>query len=360
MRFLLNALITRPLLVILVVLASLISVADATGQGTMNQVADPMTTKQFTQLMNRHVMPTFEQWELMEGAQDAYLESYQKLRDGPVARFLNDATVMQSGLMPTRPQVEKYLRDAARIEKLVRSVDADLFSSVQTLLREDQYAGLQRVVLKRERMRLSSGLVSSSMGAGLAFDLWETVDASGIEGEQLARIDGLLVDYEKKLTRFMSDLHRESAKSILFIIEELEAAGLAEADMMETGMNDPELMNEMMQIMQTAYIKSMLKPQEIDEKVRGLNHRTLQNLCAALDSRNARLLKMNFDPRMVMVPMFSGGKSASSGDGELVRCLDRVLARESLSPEIRERLSSLTERYINDHHTLLDKRIWIL
>jgi hypothetical protein len=310
--------------------------------------------------MNRHVMPTFEQWELMEGAQDAYLESYQKLRDGPVARFLNDATVMQSGLMPTRPQVEKYLRDAARIEKLVRSVDADLFSSVQTLLREDQYAGLQRVVLKRERMRLSSGLVSSSMGAGLAFDLWETVDASGIEGEQLARIDGLLVDYEKKLTRFMSDLHRESAKSILFIIEELEAAGLAEADMMETGMNDPELMNEMMQIMQTAYIKSMLKPQEIDEKVRGLNHRTLQNLCAALDSRNARLLKMNFDPRMVMVPMFSGGKSASSGDGELVRCLDRVLARESLSPEIRERLSSLTERYINDHHKLLDKRIMIL
>jgi hypothetical protein len=185
MRFLLNALITRPLLVILVVLASLISVADATGQGTMNQVADPMTTKQFTQLMNRHVMPTFEQWELMEGAQDAYLESYQKLRDGPVARFLNDATVMQSGLMPTRPQVEKYLRDAARIEKLVRSVDADLFSSVQTLLREDQYAGLQRVVLKRERMRLSSGLVSSSMGAGLAFDLWETVDASGIEGDSL-------------------------------------------------------------------------------------------------------------------------------------------------------------------------------
>ena len=96
--------------------------------------------------------------------------------------------------------------------------------------------------------------------------------------------------------------------------------------------------------------------QEIDQKVRGLNHRTLLKLCAALDSRNARLLKMNFDPRMSMVSMFSGG-SASSGDGELVRCLDRVLARDSLSPEVREQLSSITERYINDHHKLLDKRI---
>ena len=356
MRSPLKALATRSLLVGLAVLASLVSVADATGQGTMNQVADPMTTKQFTQLMNRHVKPTFEQWELMEGAQDAYLESYQKLRDGPIAKFMNDATMLQSGFMPTRSQVEQYLRDAARVEKLVRSVDEAFFSSVQTLLREDQYAGLQRVVLKRERLRLSSGLVSSSMGAGLAFDLWETVDASGIKGEQLARIDGLLADYEKTLTRFMSDLHRESGRSMLFIIEEIEAAGLAEVDMMETGMNDPELMNEMMQVMQAAYIKSMVKPQEIDQKVRGLNHRTLLKLCAALDSRNARLLKMNFDPRMSMVSMFSGG-SASSGDGELVRCLDRVLARDSLSPEVREQLSSITERYINDHHKLLDKRI---
>ena len=352
----LNALVTRSLLVSLAVLASLISVSDATGQGTMNQVADPMTTKQFTQLMNRHVVPTFEQWELIEGAQDAYLESYQKLRDGPIAKFLDEAAMLRSGLMPTRSQVEQYLRDAARVEKLVRSVDEALFSSVQTLLREDQHAGLQRVVLKRERLRLSSGLVSSSMGAGLAFDLWETVDASGIEGEQLARIDGLLIDYEKTLTRFMSDLHRESGKSMLFIIEEIEAAGLADVDMMETGMNDPELMNEMMQVMQTAYIKSMVKPQEIDQKVRGLNHRTLLKLCAALDSRNARLLKMNFDPRMGMVSILSGG-SASSGEAELVRCLDRVLARESLSLEVREQLSSITERYINDHHKLLDKRI---
>ena len=342
-----------------IVLAALLPGTALFAQGTMNQLPDPISTKEFTQLLNRHVKPTFEQWELIEDARDVYLDSFKELRDGAIATFLENSTEMQGGAVPTRAVVEKYLRDLARVEKLIRGVDDALLNSVLSILREDQYAALERARQTRQRMRMFSGMLANSqMGLGSVYDLWAAVGSASITNADLALMDHMLLDYEHKLTRLMSDLHRKSSNAMLVLIEELEKHDPADLDRLSSRDFDSELMERVMASMQVAYARSLQETTEISAKIRSLNQRTLRQLCGVLDSRSARRLKMCFDPRDGLYFMNRDVSVNSSAD--LVSRIDRVLEHDSLTPDMRERIRIIADRYISEHHLLLDQKVIFL
>lgn len=343
-----------------IVLAALLPGTALFAQGTMNQLPDPISSKEFVQLLNRHVKPTFEQWGLIEDARDDYLDSFKKLRDGAIARFLEESTEMQNGTIPTRAAVEEFLRDLARVENLIRGVDDALLNSVLSILREDQSAALERARQTRQRMRMSSGVLTSSMGSGFVYDLWAAVDSASITDADLARIDHVLLDYEQKLTRLMSDLHRKSSNAMLVLIEELEKHDPADLEAMTSGEFNQELMERVMASMQVAYAKSLEETSRISARVRSLNQRSLQLLCDALDTRSARRLKISFDPRDGMYFIMNRNDLSFNFSRDLVGRIDRVLEHDSLTPDMRERITIIADRYISEHHRLLDKKVSLL
>ncbi len=345
---------------LVVALAVLLPGTGLFAQGTMNQLPDPISSKEFVQLLNRHVKPTFEQWGPIEDARDAYLDSFKELRDGAIARFLEESTEMQSGTIPTRAAVEEFLRDLARVENLIRGVDDALLNSVLSILREDQYAALERARQTRQRMRMSSGVLTSSMGSGFVYDLWTAVDSASITDADLARIDHVLLDYEQKLTRLMSDLHRKSSNAMLVLIEELEKHDPADLEAMTSGEFNQELMERVMASMQVAYSKSLEETSRISARVRSLNQRSLQLLCDALDTRSARRLKVSFDPRDGMYFIMNRNDLSFNFSRDLVSRIDRVLEHDSLTPDMRERITTIADRYISEHHRLLDKKVGLL
>ena len=196
-------------------------------QGTMNQLPDPINSKQLTLFLERYVDPTFDQWIAIEEAQDVYFEDFAQLRDGEIARFLKETMGSMQGGMPSREQIANYVEELEEVNKRIRRLDTAFFESIARALREDQIPGLERARLARERVRLRSG-VSGQMGIGMSMDVWQCIERAKLEEEQLELIDPELREYEQQLTKLLRKWNKQSGETMITMFDELEARGFGD------------------------------------------------------------------------------------------------------------------------------------
>jgi uncharacterized protein (UPF0335 family) len=183
---------------LLAVLAAVTLSRVAPAQGTSGQLPEPISTIELIRLLDTYVQPRPEQWDAIETLHDDYRDAFRALREGDMEKFLTeDMRKMQGGGMPSKAQLDSYLKRMDSIESRVKELDDRLFDGIAAVLDERQQAELPRARDARDRRR-SRTLIS--MAGNQDVDVGEIALASGFTAEQFAAIDPTLRDYERQLT----------------------------------------------------------------------------------------------------------------------------------------------------------------
>ncbi|MDG2030442.1 MAG: hypothetical protein P8J45_05495 [Phycisphaerales bacterium] len=337
--------------------------APVTAQGTMNQLPDPMNSKDLTLYLERYVDPTFDQWIAIENAQDEYYEKFAELRDGKIAEFMRSMGSMQSA-MPSREQMAVYMDDLDDVNRLIRRLDVAFFERVIGSLREDQVPGLQRARLARERIRLRSG-VSGQMGMGMSLDIWNCIEQVELDEAELALVDVEMREYEQRLTKLLRKWNEQSGRTMLTMFDEIEARGFADMDMSDPENMDRERMQEYMQAIQESFKIALDLAAKEAAKSRALNAATLSKIAAVLDPKTGWKLKRSylgmtsdFGMRLMAGDMESAWQAeAGQRNGDVVLVIDRLLKETAVPEETRAMLVEMRDGFIIEDTSRIDRLV---
>jgi len=330
------------------------------GQGTMNQLPDPMNSKQLTLFLERYVDPTFDQWIAIEEAQDVYYEDFAKLRDGEIAKFMKETMGTMRGGMPSREQMVDYVDELEEVNARIRRLDRAFFESIARVLREDQLLGLERAQLSRERIRLRSG-VSGQLGIGMSTDLWESIERAKLEPEEIELIDPLLKEYEEQLTRVLRKWNKQSGDMMIMMIDELAARGFGDMDMSDPTSMDQEQMQSYMQAIQESFSIALQESGKEAAKSRQLNARSIAKICELIEADQAWKLKRSYIDSTSIWGQVRRMQSWSSEDGnpnmnsqDIVKTIDLLVELDAIPEEMKESLRSLRTEYVSEDDGRLD------
>lgn len=355
-------------------------VAPVQAQGTMGQVSDPMSSQEAAVYLKRYVKPTFEQWELIEDAQDVYLEKYTLLRDGSIADFLKESQKLnRSGGMPNIEEVRKYMESQKRVNGRVRQLDEQFFDSIAAGLRPDQVVGLSRARLARKRTRLRDGIVEQ-MGMGSGLDLWRFIEKLNLNDEEYQLFLARLQPYEEKSARLLGKASDAGATILLTIVEEIEARGFGDIDFSDPENMTPEIMEEVMAAYLAGYEKGVMQTGAVASQIKELNTRTLRDLTPVVDPWVIRKLKFEYLDRVLLglltrfeyenkgeikweleeENILDGGTGLTNRQrrtldiqfGEYVKGLR---GKDELLGNVQEPFKELAQAYIMEEHKQLDR-----
>lgn len=330
-------------------------------QGTMGQVADPMSGKELAVYLKRYVQPSFEQWTFIEDSQGGYLEKFAELRDGLIADFLQETQeINRSGGMPDIEAVRKYMVTQAKVRARIRRLDDQFFDSIAAVLRPEQMAGLERARLARKRARLQSGIVVQ-MGMGRVMDLWTHLDDMDLDDEEYEVILLRIKPYEEKSARLLSKGWDAGASILLMIIEEIEASGLGDIDFNDPANRTPEIMQEVMEAYRAGYQVAVKKSGSVATKIRELNSRTLRDLTLVIDPWKTRQLKSDYLIRSMGGMMLRQVQQAfmDSETAEEVSQFELLVkglrGKDELLGDLREPFDELLLAFVLEDHKRLDR-----
>ena len=329
-------------------------------QGTMQQLPDPMGSKQLLRLIDRHLDPTPEQWLLVDELHATYLERFKALREGPIETFLSESNrMMMSASMPDRKTFDRFMQKLDRVESRIRSVDDELFEAIIPLLSEEEVPELLRARQARERIRLMSGSARNMGTSPPARDLWSTIDSAGLDDMQLDLVDEVMRDYEAGITVLLRKWHDGSVGTMGIVLDELEARGFGGVEFDPLDVDD-ELMRRMMEAVEAANRTAMERNFDHCRRARDLTQRKLLELCALLDRTSARRLKLTY----VASGLFQGFSSVVGEEfdpprgPDLPGDIERVLEDGGLPSEVRNEIEPLLmaelNAYLVSDHAILD------
>ena len=336
--------------------------ARAFAQGGLGQVPDPISSQELSTILNRHAKPTFDQWIAIDEHVERYADSFQELRDGPIQKLLLNARALSGGA-PNAKVVEGYMRELDKVETRIRTLDNQLFDSILTLLREDQYVGLERARSARNRTRLKTGGAGQMGGSG-SLDLWDTIATLQLEDDALAAIDLEMKRYEERLTRRLAELKKASSSMLLLIVERLEEAGYADIDMTDPANMTPEIMQALMQVVQGAYAESSERSGGASAKLRELNGKWVVTIGNLLPPLERRKFKTSFaQTGMMYLNWMPGATSVSRPHYQRVDDVIRFVLDGSMQEEFGEMVSSdmidgvraLVDTFVQEENKQLDR-----
>jgi hypothetical protein len=319
-------------LLAVLVAAALVRLAPA--QGTSGQLPEPISTAELVKLLDTYVQPRPEQWDAIESLHDDYREAFRTLREGDMEKFLTEDMRKMQGGMPSKAQLDAYLKKMDSIDAKVKELDDRLFDGVAATLDERQQAALPRARDARDRRR-SRTLIS--MAGNQDVDVSDIALASGFTPEQLATIDPQLRSYEQQLTaslRTLSDRTRRMMADVMEAIEKAGFAGLSPEDMQA----DPAKAQQVMQVVQQAFADAQQRTTEASRALRTLNRKTY----AALRGQVAGLPSYAFRHRFLTVAYPEVGSDASGVE----KILRSALASRKTDASTREALLSIYEQLV--------------
>lgn len=338
---------------VLVTCAAFLS--QAFGQGTPNQLPEPVSTSELHAYMRRYVHPTQTQWDAIEGLHDDYRDAFRTLREGDIERFLKETRSLQLGGIPQRDVLEKFLRDHERLLKRIAELDATLFDGIAVVAGDDRRADVERAGNARARDRERSGGVMGGNFVAGGLDLSELAidQLADKEPAALAAITPELVNYEIRLTALTRAVGDESRSMFERMFEELERIGLTGLSQEEL-MADPERMEEMMKAMQEAFRTIGEKVQKKGKEIRELNDRTMRSIGSKLEGSSnpdvARRLRRSY---LVKAHPMVGI------DASTERVLRTVLRSSKLDDDARARLGAELEAFVRADDALVDQMVTI-
>jgi hypothetical protein len=251
---------------------------------------------------------------------DAYKADFDELRQQLIEPFMARQREMNSGgPNVTREAVESMLDDQRRIATRVAALDGRFFDQMTPLLSNDQVAVLPRVRLARERSRAQVNGMMMAFG-GTPADLSAIVSRARLRltGEQALRVDEILEPYERRLTRRLVDLDEKASGMMLKLVDAMDQAGflgMSQEDMM----SDPARMQEVMQVMQRAFMDASGEAREVSTEILELNLDTYRRLMRTMPAPAAIRFRELFLSEGVQVGVRPGSMGPSAVWSEALR-----------------------------------------
>jgi hypothetical protein len=299
-------------LIAALLLGLLSSAQPAAAQGTMGLLPGPITTSELDGYSDRLALSP-QQRRAVENLHDQYKKEFRSLREGEIAAFIKQMEEMEGSAsgMPTRKQVESFLKRMQDLNRRIAAIDNALFDQFPTLLTEEQVSMLQRVKQARQRARLSGQRMLWMIGQAPP-DLSQIVFDLELSAGDRAAAEPVLAPYESRLTADFTRLSDESTRAISEMFEGMEKMGITD----ET-MQDPEQAEKVGEAMQTLMQDMAARSMEIASQVIDLNQRTFRSLVGALPEEPARKLKQAYYTRAFPETAFA----VSTGDGVFEKAL---------------------------------------
>jgi hypothetical protein len=327
-------------------LALLLLVQPAAGQGTMGMLPDPITTRDLTQYADRLGLDTSQRLA-MEPIHDEYKTEFRKLRDDEIADFLEDMRSWQGmGGMPQREVVESFLKEMEGLLAKIKKLDNRLFDRLLPVLSEGQQPLLARVRLARERQRYLAQQMMAMTGPTV--DLSEILLAIDLPPDLLAEVDPVVVLYERRLTTTMRQVSKASTRMFLDMFDAFEALGYG--GMTEEELADPEVMTRMMEDMQQIWSEIAGTITESAAKIAQLNRKTYRRVAAFLPPETARDFRERYYRRAYpeLSFMFAMGRR---------EWFERTIERNDLSDEQREALTATMDGFSQRLDLMVDNAV---
>lgn len=336
----------RALVILLLCLVTLVPVRGALAQGTSGQLPDPISSQDLQVYLNRYIHPSPEQWAPIEQFHDQYKAAFAQLREGDIERFLQDGRAF-NGTMPSKKQIEEFMQRMDRLYGRIRTLDNQLFDQIQTVLGEQQVAEMPRVRLARQRTIYTGSMLSRGLsGAGEIVDFSAEIPALELDPETAARVDVAIRQYEDKLTRAGQKLHDATLRMFTDLVGALEAAGFGNMTQ-EDFVEDPERVEQMMEVMKEAYAQVGRRTSEAASEIVSLNRRELRSLMSMLPGDQARQLRMAFIRKAYpQLAMYGQGTEDS---------LRHAIRSESISDDQRAALQAMLTSFLAADDALVDR-----
>ncbi len=233
-------------------LALTLTASLATAQSMFNQFVDPVT---WPQLKDRLVLisPSDSQMDRIAVEHDAYLASFESLRAGDIATYLEDT----KGFGPlTADDADDGRRAAARASAIradIAKIDEAFYDRVAALLGEGQHAGLDRLRQRRERDRLR--LRSSALVVGIQAPTHEPGDAVSwgeLTENDRKDLEHTVAAWEDRYTRLLKGWASASDRSQVTFIEVIAQLNARQKDFSPEHPPTPEEIQGLMSLFQSA------------------------------------------------------------------------------------------------------------
>jgi len=201
-------------------------------QGAAGVFPDPITVRQVERWADSLGLDAGQRQSLADAHED-YRARFAELRDGPIERHLKAHTPGFGAARDIRA-----LRDAQRsrrsVGEQIAQLDAQLLSTLHEIAGPASASTVERIRLAEERRR-ARGAMGMMTLPGSDLELGEELDdaiaALGSDDEleeRRAAVEPLVIAYEQRLTRLMSEIADITIRQPLAIAEALDRAGLAD------------------------------------------------------------------------------------------------------------------------------------
>jgi hypothetical protein len=272
---------------LIVVAVLLLSTSPATAQGTSGAVPSPINSRQLMRYADRLGL-SGEQRRAFEALHDEYRREFRLLRDGEIARFLEEAQGAQGGV-PERELIDDLLDQRERIEAKIAAIDGGLFDRLLPMLSAEQQAVLPRVRLARQRARYEPQQTAASYGRRTV-DLSDLVADTAVPAEVADVVDSILGPYERRLTQLMARRSHALQRLTIDLMDGLAERGYVNLSQ-EQLIGDPDLLRKLLSDLQEIYIGLNEENRELIEALADLNARTYRRLVATMPPPAARRLR---------------------------------------------------------------------
>lgn len=276
----------------LAVMAFLVAISPALGQGTSGQIPDPISTASLRSLLSLYVRPSPAEWETIESLHDDYREAFRQLREGDIETFLTETRAMQQA-MPSKRTMEDFFRKYDRVNKRIEQIDGTLFDGIAVIVGDERRSGVDRARDARARQRFSAGMMGMSAGVGGRADVAAIALEIELSPEERAAIDPALVSYERSLTGLLRNLNEQTQKGFLQAFDEMEKLGLGGMSQDDL-MADPERMQQVMEAMQAAFRSVGERSGKIAGDITELNGRTYRTVHGQLAGDDQRRFRVRY------------------------------------------------------------------
>ncbi len=294
-------------------------------QGTFGMLPDQISSRELSRYAKQLGLSD-QQRLAIEAFHDEYRQAFAALRDSEIEPFLQESGGMRWGMgLRNQEQTKKAMDDLERIMKRIKTLDDRLFDQVQTILSEEQMAGMVRTRQARERVRLRSGLgrMASFINPAANIDLTELIDDLELPAGAMEAADPLVRRYESTLTTMARKVYDEGLKMTKSMMDQMAAAGIN-----EQSMSDPQQRRQMFDTMRTMW--SNLVEQMFNETVQlsDLNRKNVSDFESVLPRESALELFDRFYEQAY--PESGAGRDRAS------RFFELLLGDEELTEEDRQ------------------------
>ncbi|UCD74544.1 MAG: hypothetical protein JSV91_12240 [Phycisphaerales bacterium] len=327
----------------------LLPVGRALGQGTGGFLPDPISSGDLDRYARRLELSD-EQRQGLDAFHSEYLIQFDDLRQREIEEFITRMQEVRRGIMRLQnvKEVKKAFRDLDRLLSKIRSLDDRFFEQARTVLSESQQATFPRVRQQRERSRyrLSSSLIGGRNPA-VSVDLSGLPILAELSPQQIAAVDPALVEYERRLTADLRELHEIGSSAVLDAIRKMEELGFTE-EMVE----DREVRWQMYDAFRTVLREITEKVAKRSAKISELNHSVLRQMASVLPEEESQELRWQYQR--------SAYPEIPSRGAQVVARHDAALQLDRLSEVQRQAIAAARDDFIRKDNRLADDMVELL